>query len=418
MKREGLRKRYAEVAGTDLSERQAYRWVAGEVATMPYPHAQAALEQLFGEPASRLLGQPYGLGAIAAPPEAHMSTRRGNQRDDWQGQLVAQAAERARDFSTRTEATTVGTETLDQLADDVRRLTVAYQQQPLDELLSDITATQARAFGLLEGHQRPDQARELYLLVGVSSGLVAKASHDLGAPHDAMTHARAAYSAADNAGHDGLRALVRGLQALIAYWSGQLSESVRYAQRGADFAARTRGTSAVWLAASEARSLAAQGNLAEARAAIDRATEARERAYRDELDELGGLCTFNRPRQLYYAADALAWAGADEAEHAESVAGEALAAYTHAPDVDRAFGDEAGTRCALAIARIHRGQLEGAAEAVAPVLELPPAKRIHDVVTSVEQVSRALVGVEGGRTAAELSEHLHTFTSERIALPS
>lgn len=414
---EDLRRQYTEVAGVDLSERQAYRWVAGQVRGLPYPHAQAALERLFDEPAWRLLGRPYRLGALATTHDAHVSTCRGDRCDGWQGRLVTLAAERARDFLSRTEATTVGTETLDQLADDVRRLTVAYQQQPLGELLTDITATQARTFDLLAGQQRPEQARELYLLAGVASGLMAKASHDLGVPHNAMTQARAAYSAADNAGHDGLRAWVRGLQALIAYWSGQLGESVRYAQRGAEFATRARGTSAVWLAVSEARSLAAQGNFAEARTAVDRATEARERVHGDELDELGGLCTFSRPRQLYYVADALAWAGAGEAEHAESVAAEALAAYAHAPDADRAFGDEAGTRCALAVARVHRGQLEGAAAALVPVLELPPAKRIHGVATSVENVNRALIGIEG-RAASELSDRLHTFAAERLTLPS
>ncbi len=415
---EDLRKQYEQVAGVALSERQAYRWVAGDVRGLPYPHAQAALERLFNEPAWRLLGDPHGVGACATSQEAHLSVHREGRCADWQCRLVVLAAERARHFLTRTEATTVGTETLDQLADDVRRLTMAYQQQPLDELLRDITEVQTRAFGLLEGHQRPQQARELFLLAGVASGLMAKASHDLGAPRDAMMQARAAYSAADNAAHKGLRAWVRGLQALIAYWSGQFTESVRYTQRGTEFATETRGTATVWLAASEARSLAAQGNLAEARAAIDRADDARERVCPDELDALGGLCTFPRPRQLYYAADALALAGSAAAEHAEALAIEALDAYAHAPSHDRAFGDEAGTRCALAVARIRRGQLDGAAEAVAPVLELPPAKRIHGIVTSVERVADALVGVTGGRTTAELTEHLRTFTHERLTLSS
>ncbi|MGH3622993.1 MAG: hypothetical protein ACRDQ5_14560 [Sciscionella sp.] len=202
---------------------------------------------------------------------------------------------------------------------------------------------------------------------------MAKASHDLGAPHDAMTQARAAYACADNAGHDGLRAWIRGLQALITYWSGRLHDSVRYTEQGAEAAARSRGTAAVWLAASQARSLAALGRISEAHAAIERATDAREHVRADELDEFGGLCTFNRPRQLYYAADALAWGGYDAAERTERLALDALDAYEQAAASDRAFGDEAGTRCALAIARIERGELDGAAHAMAPVLELPPA---------------------------------------------
>ncbi|WP_158057141.1 XRE family transcriptional regulator [Saccharomonospora sp. CUA-673] len=306
---------------------------------------------------------------------------------------------------------------MDQLTDDVRRLTGAYQQQPLEQLLGDIADTQSRAFSLLGGHVRPDQARDLYLLAGVASGLMAKASHDLGSPSDAMTQARAAYSAADNAGHDGLRAWVRGLQALVSYWSGQLVESARYARKGAEFARQTRGTSSVWLASSEARSLAAQGDVTGAQDAIDRATEAREHATGDELDELGGLCRFGRPRQLYYSADALAWGGGPVADRTEVLAGEALDAYAHAPAPERAFGDEAGTRCALAIARVHRGEIDGAAEAVAPVLELPSSKRIHGVVTAVDQVRRAVQAVEGGPVGGELHDRLHTFSSEPLTLP-
>ena len=68
---------------------------------------------------------------------------------------------------------------------------------------------------------------------------MAEASHDLGAPHDAMTQARAGYACADNADHDGLRARIRSLQSGIAYWSGRLDDSVRYARLGAEATARS-----------------------------------------------------------------------------------------------------------------------------------------------------------------------------------
>jgi hypothetical protein len=414
---EEFRRRYERAAGAELSERQAYRWVAGELQRLPYPHAQAALERLFGEPAARLFGPPYGTGAVPVRRHEHAVPDRGSARTDWQGQVIAMSADRARDFLTRAEASNVGAETIDQLADDVRRLVVAYQQQPLERLLGDMADTQDRAFTLLEGRQKPSQTRDLYLLAGVAAGLMAKASHDLGAPHDAMTHARAAYTCADNAGHDGLRAWTRGLQSLIAYWSTRLPDSVRYAEQGADAAARSRGTSAVWLASSQARALAALGRIEEAHAAVERAADTRDQVQPDELDDLGGLCTFSRPRQLYYAADALAWA-ASEADHTERLAVEALDAYAVAPAQDRAFGDEAGTRCALALARVQRGQLDGAAEAIAPVLDLPPAQRIHGIVTSVDHVNVALRQIEQpGRTATDLLDAMQAFTSDPLTLP-
>ena len=121
-------------------------------------------------------------------------------------------------------------------------------------------------------------------------------------------------------------------------------------------------------------------------------------------------------RQLYYAADALAWAGAAEAEHTERLALEALADYETAPTSDRAFGDQAGTRCALAVARIERGEIDGAAEAIAPVLDLPPAQRIHGIVASVEHVQRALSRAEAGQAGNELADRMHAFATDRLVI--
>ncbi|MGH4011657.1 MAG: hypothetical protein ACRDTH_26415 [Pseudonocardiaceae bacterium] len=411
---EEFRKNYNRTADADLSDRQAYRWVAGAVRGLPYPQAQATLEKMFGEPVERLFGPPYGADALRRCLDGS-TPGRGHARTDWEGQVITMSADRARDFLSRIEASNVGAETLDQLADDVRRLVVDFQQQPLPTLLSDLVDIQDRAFTLLEGRQRPEQSRDLYLLAGITCGLMARASHDLGASHDAMTQARTGYACADNAGHDGLRAWTRGLQALITYRSGQWEDSVRYAQSGAEAAARTRGTAAIWLASSEARALGALNRLDDAFAALARATEVRDRAEADELDSLGGVCTFGRPRQLYYAAEALSWGGQPEATRAEQVALEALDAYATAPGRDRAFGGEAGTRSALALARVCQGQVDGAAEALRPVLDLPAAQRIHGIIISVEQVRSALSAIQNpGRDAIELAGAIEGWTSERL----
>jgi len=175
----------------------------------------------------------------------------------------------------------------------------------------------------------------------------------------------------------------------------------------------------VWLVSNEARVLAALGRVSEARDAIGRASDARDEVQSDELDELGGLCTFNRPRQLYYAADAMRWCGQAEAEATQRLASEALAAYESAPVDDHAFGDEAGTRCALAAARVEQGEIDGAAEALAPVLTLPVSKRIHGVVSSADFVHQTLNRIDDGSLASsELTDALHEFGSARLALPS
>lgn len=302
---------------------------------------------------------------------------------------VEMAARRALRFSVTVEGSNVGPETLDQLRDEVARIAVAYPQQPLAVLLGDLIELQDVAFRLLEGRQRPSETTELYLLAGAISGMLAKASHDLGDPHSAMTQARTGYVCADNARHDGLRAWTRGLQSMVAYWAGWPNDAVRYARLGQDAADSTRGTSSVWLAAQEARGWAVLGDADQTRAAIGRANDARDQAAPDELDELGGIMTFSRPRQLYYEADALVWLpGAEPA--AAQAASAAVTTYENAEPGERSFSDEAGSRADLALARVNSGDLDDAADALRDVFELPVDHRIGGILASVRRVHEAL----------------------------
>ncbi|WP_433259693.1 hypothetical protein ACQPYK_48895 (plasmid) [Streptosporangium sp. CA-135522] len=333
---------------------------------------------------------------------------------------VEMAARRALRFTVAAEGSNIGPETLDQLRAEVTRLTLAYQQQPLTTLMGDLIGLQDVAFRLLEGRQRPAEAAEMYLFAGVISGMLAKASHDLGDPHSAMTQARASFVCADNAGHDGLRAWTRGLQSMIAYWAGWPHEAARYAQAGGEFAARIRGTGSVWLPAQEARVWAVLGDGERAVAAIERANDAREQVELDDLDVLGGIMTFPRARQLYYAADARVWLPGDEQE-ADRVASEAITAYNQAGPEERSYSDEAGARADQALARANMGDLDGAAEALAPVLELPVGQRIGGVVASAMRVHAALraPGYQGAATAQNLQQQIEVYgqLSAGAALP-
>lgn len=397
-----------------LSPRHLRRLASGERSGTT-PVTRRVLQRMFGRPTEDLL-QPWngsGHAALVRAAPAPCVPAGTSERE-----LIAMAAQRARKF-TLTAESAASPESLEQVYDDVRRIAVAYPQRPLPEILGDLVDVQDGVYELLEHRQRPQQARDLYLLAGVVGGLLAKASHDLSDPHAAMTQARAAYLCADNADHDGLRAWLRGLQSLVAYWAGRPAESVRYAQSGAEFAANSGGTTTVWLPASEARGLAALGNAGGALAAIERAEDAWEQVQADELDALGGICTFNRPRQVYYAADALAWLP-EQAAAAEDYSSRAVQAYSDPSAPEWAFGDAAGSHTDLAIARLARGELDGAYEAVEPVLDLPPERRINGIVHSVQLVHRALgrSQLAGDEQADELRDALEAFTrTPAAALP-
>jgi hypothetical protein len=275
--------------------------------------------------------------------------------------------------------------------------------------LGHLVTVQDTLFGLLEQPQRPAHGRQLYLMAGVVGGMLAKASHDLGDPSAALAQSRTAYLCAEQADHHGLRAWISGLQSLVSYWAGRPTEAIRYAQRGAEFAARARNTTSVWLPVSEARAWARLGNAEQTHDAIQRAEDAWSSVRPDELDELGGLATFSRPRQLYYSADALAWLP-NQAEAAERYSLDAVAAYANPADPDWAFGDQAGSHTDLAIARISRGELEGAIEALAPVLNLPAEQRIRGIITSVQHVHSALTQSPLARERTDLVETIEAFT--------
>jgi hypothetical protein len=333
----------------------------------------------------------------------------------WEGQ-VKMAARRALRFSTSSAGTNVTAETIAQLHDEVCRLAHAYPRQPLPALLGDLADLQDTVFGLLEGRQRPNQTRDLYLLAGALCGMLAKASHDLADPYAAMTQARTAYVCADNADHDGLRAWVRGMQSLIAYWAGWPQEAARYAEHGADLATQVSGSTSVWLPALQARAAAALGDSDSTAAAVDRAAAARDRATPDELDQIGGLLSFPRPRQLYYAADATAWLAGQE-DRAEREATEAVHAYQTAEADEQSFSDEAGSRADLALARARRGALDGAREALDPVLDLPRAQRVAGIVLSMHRIHQALRTPQytGSHAAREAQEEIEAFCRTPVA---
>jgi len=326
------------------------------------------------------------------------------------------AARRTAQFSALAQAGNLGPASLDQLRDEVSRLANAYETEPLVAIMSDLVETQDVIFTLLEGRLKAAQTRDLYLLAGVMSGLVAKTSHDLGRYHEAMTQARGVFVCADNAGHDGLRAFARALQSLIAYWAGRPQEAVRYAQAGAEFATGVTGTLCAWLPALEARAWAQLGDADETSRAVQRADAARARVVADDLDTIGGLLTFPRAKQHYYAAGAFVHVE-DGPGRAAAEATTALDLYGRAsPDV-RPFSDEAGSRAELALARVRRGELEGVNEALSPVLDLPPERRIGGIVTSVARVHAALRRKQYSTApvARELREQIETFCQLPVA---
>lgn len=387
--------------GLSLSSRHLARLARRERLgeARPNPATCRALQYAFGRPIEELLA-PFAPGDLVVVSSRTIEPALNTS------EVLTVAADRARRFMSSLQ--TMSDESMALVQEDVRDLVRTYPTRPLTEVLGHMISIQDTVFTLLERPQRPTHARQLYFMSAVVGGLLAKASHDLADPHAALAQSRTAWLCAEQADHDGARAWICGLQSLIAYWARRPHDSIRYAQRGTEFAKRAGNSSLVWLAASEGRAWGLLGHADQARAAIERAERAWSTVRVDEMDEMGGVATFSRARQLYFAADALAWLP-DESTAAEEYSRQAVDAYNDPSDPDWAFGDAAGSRTDLAIARLHRGEIEGAAEIVAPVLALPAEQRINGIVHSVNRVGRALDGTASAR-GIELQQEIENYT--------
>jgi len=173
-----------------------------------------------------------------------------------------------------------------------------------------------------------------------------------------------------------------------------------------------RSTAIPWLFAGEARAWAALGNATRAKELIERAERAREQAQPDELDSLGGVCTFSQPRQLYYAARAFACIP-DESHLAERYSTQAVDAYRDSTQPDWDFTCQADSRLSLALSRAAR-ELDGVADSLQPVFDLSPECRIHDLVNTMNLVHRMLNRFAGDAEARNLQEAIETFTRDSL----
>jgi len=271
------------LARLTVTESTFRRWAGGALRTRPGADVCRVLEELFQRPAADL---------FAAPPVPQRAPAASVEAFSFSTSIRENLSVAARNALRFTALSQTGADpvAIEALTGEAARLAALYPTAPLHEFLGDLVNLQEVTYRLLESRQQPTVQRELHLVAALSTGLLAKASHDQADPRTAMTLARAAYLAADYAGHPGLKAWVRGIQALTAYWAG-------WPQQAADFAASAHeesltGTITAWLPALEARAHAALGDAGSVREALERTQAARDRLVPSDLDEFGGLLTF------------------------------------------------------------------------------------------------------------------------------
>lgn len=336
-----------------IERRQLDRWLNGEVKRLPHPSACRVLEAEFGHPPEQLLSF-----VDEAPRTVDLR------------KLVTTAAAESASWGRGQDSRRLGDLVLEGMRIKVQSLAADYVHRPMVPVIEDLVSLRDDLFAHL-AHPDPGQSRELYLLAGLSCGILGHASGNLGFLGSAHDQIQTAVICAEKAGHPGLAAWAIGVRALQSEWNGRPRDSLGLVARAQKELARSGagagagGATAAWLAAVEARAWGRLGHRDAATEALATAALCADRATgEDELSGIGGVLAFPRSKQQYYAAVVSRRCG--DPTRAERYALEAVTGYETGPTAARSYGDEALARVELALARTvgRQPDLEGAADAL------------------------------------------------------
>jgi transcriptional regulator with XRE-family HTH domain len=399
---------FAAAVGVEFST--VGRWERGHLTPQPWRrHRIAAVLQVSLERLEELL-------VSAAPPTGSHDAAPASSGGKLEPDVVARDARDAAGFVRDVTASRVSDAALEQIQHDIHRCSTEYVTRPLAELFNEIRQVRSEVFHLVRNNRLPNQMRQLYLEAGRASGLQAHVCLDLGDYSTAQVHAGTAFLCADLADHHDMRAWVRGLQSLIAYWDGRLADAVMFARDGSRFP--LSGSIAARLPGLEARACAALGDREGTVAALDRAEEAREAG---RADEEVGVFTFPLAKQAVYAGTALlTLRDKDFAARAIGQSSFALELYQAAAPADRSSGDMLAARLDLAATHLLRNDLDAVDAHLTIVLAVPQARRTASIVKRANDIGARIKRSRfaASRQGRQLSAEVTAFCVPPPALPA
>ena len=275
-------------------------------------------------------------------------------------------------------------------------------------MFSDVLKLHGQVQDLLRTRtQRLAQVRELYR---IESDLLAHGClllGDLNQNDKAVQYGQAALLCAKESG--GNQAKAWTVQAKTTRWQGKYTESAELARRG--FECSPLAPVRVQLAYQEANAAALLGDGDRAHRALRRAEEAAEADFPDDA----GVSAWSFPlaRQAVFALSIATYLG--NPENALRAAATADACW--AAGDPKVAGTWAQVRVGAGMAHLLNDELDGAAEEVAPVLQLPPELRMGTVTGYTTNLDRRLEEPRFKRSpiAVRLRDQLAEFHS--AALP-
>lgn len=300
-------------------------------------------------------------------------------------EILMDAADESAKILTWAEAANVGDLTIEQIHTEIRRIAHSYLKVPTVPLFDRTRELRDRIVGLLNGRQKPSHSRELYSAAGWALTMLAWISTDLNVPDASEEHLRTAWVFAENADQNNLRCWIRATQHTAAFWQQDFARAAQHAEDGLRYAGS--GSTELYLSSAWALDLARCGDSEQALAVLNRAQNAAERLGVGE-DALPGPFTCSIARAGGFWSDTHLAVG--DTKEALLISNSALRGFESTPNDRRNFGSERMVRCAQVKAHLLAGELDGASEALAPVLDTTPEHRVLPLLQRVNEISRMI----------------------------
>lgn len=401
---------FAEDLG--VSPRTVSKWESGGSAHQPRPELQAALDTMlrradqdersrFGHhlgwdmPEQSMLRAEHQPTIVARPQPA--STVH---------EVIGAAAVEAATFSLWWEQASTGPASVELLYAELRRLAADYLDGPPEPVVLAVRDLRDGIFELLRRHQAPDHARDLHLAAGYACVLLSWFSGDLGQPGAADTHAQAGGLFVGTSGSLELQAWVQAARSKTALWSGNYQGAADEATAGLSAAPATGVR--VLLAAQVADAWAMAGAQAQARASLDGVAAARDAVV--DGDQVGGLLSCTPAREANYLSGIYQCIGVPD----QAIATADMALRLSRAQPLRSYATEAQIRLNLVDVFLELGDLSAAAEAIRPVIGLPPQRRLHTLTHRVSRLDQELADRRfvGNDAAWSLRQQIADFVGE------
>ncbi|WP_405018099.1 hypothetical protein OHV05_14950 [Kitasatospora sp. NBC_00070] len=383
-----------------VTNKSFLRWRSGRT-SRPHHPAPAILARLFNQPSLALLApctDEQVRALPAAPPRPVLDESE-----------LAMTARDAHTHATDAASQLLPDLSLDQLEDDLVRLVRANTSTPPHLIFAQAREVLGLATVMLDRTQVLSQRGRLYLVAGQASALLGACAFDLGSLPTAVELLRASALYGQVAEHGPLQAYAHGYLALLSYWNGNPNQAVRQIERAQSFSG-VGATGRARLAAIAARSYAHLGRVEETQAAIGRSLAERG-ADRDELhDGIGGEFDFSLERvAMSNSASFLLLRDGAGAEASARRSLELIASQVSG-STPLVVAPQAGAD--LATALLLRRDLDGAADALQPVLELPREWRGAGLVSRVNSVRTELASpaFRDSPAARDLADRIDDFT--------